>query len=150
MSILHCLTWLRRWGKPGRISVIFQHPTSAWEPRYVLTPPQSLFVFRCYLCDVFHHYFFEERNTNHTTRESNGTGWKRCALHCGCIMRNALCVFETETTTTSTHAVVSEKLEPRYGSVAPLFISDARKTHSTKRQPPFHWSFTNTIYHSTV
>jgi len=33
-------------------------------------------------------------------------------------MRNALWVFETETTTTATHAVVSERLELRYGSVA--------------------------------
>jgi len=39
-------------------------------------------------------------------------------LHCGCIMRNALWMFETETTKTATHAGVSERLEPRYSSVA--------------------------------
>ena len=128
-------------------------PTSAWEPRYVLTHPQSVFVFRCYLYDVFHHYLCERSNNNHTARETNRTGWRRSALHCwcilvkalrvslhcgciremhcgyitgwrrsalhcGCIMRNVLWVFETETTTTATHAVVSERLEPRYGSVA--------------------------------
>jgi len=115
-------------------------PTSAWEPQYVLKPPQSLFVFRCYLYDVFHHYFWERSNNNHTARETNRTGWRRsalhcwfilvkalsvllhcgciCEVHCGCIFRNALWVFETETTTTATHAVVSERLEPRYGSVA--------------------------------
>jgi len=33
-------------------------------------------------------------------------------------MQDGLWVFETETTTTATHAVVSERLVPRYGSVA--------------------------------
>jgi len=59
--------------KPFRITVIFQHPTSEWEPRYVFTPPQPLFVFRCSLHDLFHHSICERINTIHTTRETNST-----------------------------------------------------------------------------
>ena len=81
--------------KPFRIAVIFQHLTSEWEPQYVFTPPQSLFVFRCNLHDLFHHSICERNNTLHTTRETNSTRLKT--------KRVALWVFRMETTTTATH-----------------------------------------------
>jgi hypothetical protein len=40
-----------------RTTVIPQHPTSKWQPRYVLTPAYSLFVFRFDMHQLLHHYF---------------------------------------------------------------------------------------------
>jgi hypothetical protein len=117
--------------KFGRNTVIPQHPTSEWEPRYVLTPPQSLFVFRCNVQQLFHHYFWRRSNTTNTTLDTNGTQVqdrrlssfktldnlcsRQSQLHCGWIMGIALWVY-LETSTTATLASVSERLEPRFCS----------------------------------
>ena len=63
------------------------------EPRYVFTPPQSFFVFRSDLKQLFHHYFCERSTTIYTTRETHSTELEdktcfivgaECVMHCGC------------------------------------------------------------------
>ena len=52
--------------KSVRRTVIPQHPTSEWQPKYVLAHPQSLFVFRYDVHHLLHHYFRGIKNTRKT------------------------------------------------------------------------------------
>ena len=128
-----------------RCIVIPQHPTSEWHPRYVLAPPQPFFVFRCDVNHVLHHYFVGIKHTTNTTLFCSGThledkadcivgvysywmynsNWIVCAnchwvftaLNCGYIIRHTLWVFP-ETTTTATLALVCERMESVFCTVA--------------------------------
>jgi len=58
MSVARGLTWyLMSLKEPIWSTVIPQHPTSEREPRYVFIHPQTFFVFRSDLNQLFHHYF---------------------------------------------------------------------------------------------
>ena len=118
-------------------TVIPQHPTSEWHPRYVLAPPQPFFVFRWDVNHVLHHYFIVIKHTTNTTLFRCGThfqdkancivgvysywmfnsNWIVCVnchwvfteLICGYIIRHTSSF--PERTTTATLALVCERME---------------------------------------
>ena len=105
--------------KSIRSTVILQNPTSEREPRYIFTPPQPFFVFRCDLKQLFHHYFCE-RSTMYTTRETYSAQLeeKNVALW----VKSAKCIMDVETTT-APHVGVNERSGPGFCSLTIKIIS---------------------------